>query len=215
MARRFDADHFRAFVLEHPVVRAFAAGLVWKDVNGRLAILTAEDVVDAAGAAVELEAPVTIPHPIEIDEAALVALRRQLSALALVQPFAQLERPFTRDAAAELSALIVATEPRPLVAFEGLLRQRGYHRGKVEQGVVTDSRRPLADGWFMMARHDAIWVRERGQKKCGLQDIEPIRLPIWAPPTPALFSEAFEDARAVLGAPKERKPRKPRTPPAT
>ncbi|MDI3289271.1 hypothetical protein [Polyangium sp. 15x6] len=158
---------------------------------------------------------------IEIDEAALVALRRQLAALALVQPFAQLERPFTRDAEAQLSALIAATEPRPLVAFEGLLRQRGYHRGEVEHGVVTDSRRPLADGWVLMARHDAIWVRERGQKKCGLQGIEPVRLPIWAPPTPALFSEAFEDARVVLeggvGAKKARapKPRKPRTPPAT
>ncbi|MDI1476473.1 DUF4132 domain-containing protein [Polyangium sp. y55x31] len=236
VARSFDAEHFRAFVLEHPIVRAFATGLVWKDAKGRLVILTAEGMVDATGAAVEIEAPVTIPHPIEIDEAPLVALRRQLAALALVQPFAQLERSFTRDAQARLSVLIAQAEPRPVVVFEGLLRQRGYHRGEVEQGVVTDSRRPLADGWFMMARHDAIWVRGRGQKKCGLQDIEPIRLPIWEAPTPALFSEAFEDARAVLeaeagtkkarapkkpkdaavaGEPKERKPRKPRTPPAT
>ncbi|MDC0747920.1 DUF4132 domain-containing protein [Polyangium mundeleinium] len=236
VGRSYDAEHFRVFVIEHPVVRAFAAGLVWKDAKGRLAILTAEGAVDAAGVVVDLVAPVTIPHPIEIDEAVLAALRERLAALALVQPFAQLERRFHRDAQAQLATLITASKPRPLAAFEGLLRQRGYHRGTVEEGIVTESRRPLGDGWFMMVRHDAIWVRERGQKTCGLQNIEPIRLPVWAAPTPALWSEALEDARIVLetemgpkkarapkkpkdtadaGEPKARNPRKPRKDPAT
>ncbi|MDI1428705.1 DUF4132 domain-containing protein [Polyangium sorediatum] len=214
VGRSYDAEHFRAFVLEHPVVRAFVAGLVWKDAKGRFAILTAEGAVDAAGAVVDLVAPVTIPHPIEIDDAAFSALRARLAALALVQPFVQLERRFTRDAQAQLSALIAATQPKPLAAFEGLLRQRGYHRGTVEEGIVTESRRPLGDGWFMMARHDAIWVRQRGQKTCGLQDIEPIRQPAWAAPTPALWSEALEDARVVLeaeaGTKKARAPKKPK-----
>lgn len=45
------------------------------------------------------------------------------------------------------------------------------------------------------------------QRRAALRDIEPSRLLIWEAEAPALFCEAFEDARVVLDVEKPRAPR--------
>lgn len=104
VGRTFNREHFAAFVMERPIVRKAAVGLVFLDAKERAAILTAQT---------------------------LATLGSRLSALGLAQPCPQVARALSRTAKEELLALRAQKlPPRTLLSA---LKALGYRPGAVEQ----------------------------------------------------------------------------------
>lgn len=200
VGRTFDREHFEAFVMEHPIVRKAAIGLVFLDAKERPAILTAAGFIDGDGAKVTPEAPLSIAHPCTLSDPVLAALGGKLSELGLAQPFPQTAREFSRNAKEELFAL--RNQKLPPRTLLQALKALGYRPGAVEQGVVSDAYRPLAAGFYLVARHDGIFVKDsrclNGTRKSTVEELSAQKQDDWAEPTRTLDSEALLDLRKLL-----------------
>jgi hypothetical protein len=97
--RRWHADAFRMYFIEHPLLRHLARRLVWGVYRGATLTHTcrvAEDgsLADASDAAVTIPdgGVVGIAHPLEIDAATLTRWSRVFADYEILQPFMQLAR---------------------------------------------------------------------------------------------------------------------------
>jgi hypothetical protein len=198
-ARPYPAAHFRTFVLEHPLVRRAANGLVVRHSGGALFALGPDRTIAGEPAA---DGTFSFPHPCAMTDDEIAAMQDRLAAAGLAQPFPQLARPFSRDPEAGLAALRGRSiETRVLLRK---LDELGYRRGSVEDaGLVYEAIRPLAAGWVLRVAHDGFVVstgRHPDGPKNRVEDVAPSRRERdGVPPTPALKSEALEDLKKILG----------------
>jgi HEAT repeat protein len=201
VGRTFAEAHFQTFVMEHPLVRQAATGLVFQDAERACAILTSTGFVDAAGKATKPAFPVTIPHPCMLADDVIAAFQDALAQQDIAQPFAQLARPFTRDPESALTALRdqkMAT--RRMIAS---IEKHGYKRGGVEDaGIVYSAYRTLAAGWILEASHDGFAVannRNPNGKESVLRGVSARQRDRYdLRPTAAMQSEALEDLKKLL-----------------
>ena len=129
-------------------VRQSLEGVIVRDARGALALHTGDRLVDLDGDPVALVAPVTIPHPATLDDAALSRCRAALSSRGVAQPFAQIERPFTRDPEADAAAL--ASRAVDYHALLARLDTLGYRRGEPQDaGIIYDAWRPIDARWLL------------------------------------------------------------------
>lgn len=198
--RKFGGELLRVFVMEHPVARKVAEGLVFRGEGGALALLTDAGFVDASGKSVSPTEPLTIPHPCDVTDADLATFQELLAARGITPAVSQLARSFTRDASSGAALRQQKIETRRMLErFEKL----GYRRGAPQDaGLVYEYYRPLAAGWILEAHFDGIVV-STGRPVKGttsvLEGITPrLRDRYDGKPTAAMLSEALEDLRQVL-----------------
>ena len=201
VGRKFNAEHLKAFVLEHPLVRKTANGLVFRDAAGALGVLGADGFTDAAGAAVALTAPLEIPHPCALTDEQLSAFQDALANLGQSQAFPQVARPFTREPDEGLAAL--ADQTMPTRRMLGQSEKLGYRRGAPQDaGMVYEFTRTLAAGWILVLSHDGFAISD-GRNPNGKDNVIQ---GIYArqrddssdEATTAMASEALEDLRKLL-----------------
>jgi len=80
VGRTFSEDHLRAFILDHPLVREAATGLVFRDAAGAAFILAPSGFVDAAGKPATPAAPLSIPHPSDLSDEVIATFQDALAA---------------------------------------------------------------------------------------------------------------------------------------
>lgn len=202
VGRTFSEDHLRAFILDHPLVREAATGLVFRDAAGAAFILAPSGFVDAAGKPATPAAPLSIPHPSDLSDEVIATFQDALAAQGLAQPFAQLARSFSRDPDAALSAL--RDQKMPTKRMLESLEKHAYKRGRAEDaGLVYTAYRPLAAGWILEASHDG-FVISNGRNPSGKDSVlhgvsarQRDRYDLR--PTVAMKSEALEDLKKLLG----------------
>ncbi|GMU55010.1 MAG: hypothetical protein AMXMBFR33_41560 [Candidatus Xenobia bacterium] len=144
--RRWSVENFRMFMVEHPLVFHLARRLVWGsyDESGKLtgAFRVAEDrsLADLKDRPFEPGARVGLVHPLELTEETIGAWARLLGDYELLQPFPQLGRPVFRPTPAEArSNELTRFADRKVKSGSVLgLENRGWRRGYVESGVVTE-----------------------------------------------------------------------------
>ncbi len=146
--RRWHADAFRMYFVEHPLLRHLARRLVWGAYrDGKLArtFRVAEDAsladVTDAGVTVEGDARVGIVHPLELGKDVIEKWSRVLADYEVLQPFAQLARDVHTMTDEERTSRKLERFANREVrggAVMGLL-SRGWTRGSVEDnGVVYE-----------------------------------------------------------------------------
>ena len=91
--RTWPVQVWRERYLDHPLVGTIARRLIWK-VNGNAATFVNGEVQDVAGNKVSIDANsmISLWHPVGHTAGQVVAWRRQIEALAIVQPFKQAHR---------------------------------------------------------------------------------------------------------------------------
>ena len=204
VGRRFDTEHLRLFILDHPLVRKAATGLVFQDAGEVLGVLGEGGFTDARGAAVALVPPLRIPHPCDLTDDQLASFQDALASSGQAQPFPQVARPFSREPDEGLAAL--ADQSLPTRRLIAQCEKLGYRRGSPQDaGMVYEFNRPLAAGWVLTVRHDGYAVsngRNPGGKDGVIQGLEAYhRDDDDAEVTLAMASEALEDLRKLLATP--------------
>ncbi|MBK6464836.1 MAG: DUF4132 domain-containing protein [Myxococcales bacterium] len=154
--RRWKADGFRTFLVEHPLVVHLVRRLLWGVYEGaelKSTFRVAEDgtFADAKDAAVSLaaDASVGIVHRLSLDEASLARWSVVFSDYELIQPFDQLGRQTYSPTAAEIAAKAIDRLGDTEVKTSRLmgLEARGWRKGAPQDaGWVWDMWRPLGDG---------------------------------------------------------------------
>lgn len=146
--RRWAADDFRRFFVDHPLMRELAARLVWAvcDVEGRIAdaFRVAEDgtLADAQDRAYQApaDARIAIAHPLQLSPEPAAAFRLQFADYELLQPFPQLAREVYTLTDAERAATRIerfVAQECATGAVIGLL-ERGWRRGLPGDGGHID-----------------------------------------------------------------------------
>jgi hypothetical protein len=146
--RRWHADAFRMYFVEHPLLRHLARRLVW-GVYGKTSLTQTFRVAEDASLADAEDAAITIPgdglvgitHPLALDEKTLARWSRVLADYEILQPFMQLARDVHTMTDAERTSRSLTRFANLEVrggAVSGLL-SRGWTRGPVEDnGVVFE-----------------------------------------------------------------------------
>ena len=147
--RTWDRDAWTALFVRNPLMRQFAAGLIWGVYeDGRLqqsfrylddgSFSTAgeEEYTPAEGARIGLV------HPVELDAAALAAWQQQLADYEITQPVLQLSRPVLRVTEAERTARAFerfAGKKLSVLSLSSRLLGQGWYRGSVQDGGSYDT----------------------------------------------------------------------------
>ncbi|SDD66120.1 DUF4132 domain-containing protein [Glycomyces harbinensis] len=167
-ARTWNADEFRRFFAEHPLVKHLARRLVWlAEADGaRTGFRIAEDgsYSDAADDAFTLpeNAVVRLAHPIHMEPKEVDAWAEVLADYEILQPFDQLARPvmaFTEDELA--TGHLTRFEDKQVEVGRLLgLTKRGWRRAAPEDGGVEPGiHYPLPSGGYVtIALSPGIWV---------------------------------------------------------
>jgi predicted DNA-binding WGR domain protein len=147
--RRWNADNFRMFFLDHPVMRTLAARLVWAtytDGQATQLFRIAEDwtLADRDDTLFELPANATvgIAHLLEMPEAARDAFGQIFADYEILQPFKQLGRETYALSDAEKAATTLTRFKDKTVATASMmgLINRGWERGEAQDAGWV--------GWF-------------------------------------------------------------------
>lgn len=137
-------NSWESLFLKHPLLRSLAITLLWGVIPaGQAHIQTLFRPLEDGTLTDATDAPVTLPaagcvrliHPIELDEQTLAAWTEHLSAYALVQPFAQLQRPIQRVSAEERDATSWEHCQGARVhggAFKGRALKANWQRGLID-----------------------------------------------------------------------------------
>jgi hypothetical protein len=141
--RRWPVARWRELYEAHPLLRAFASGLVWGVYDSPRTLLRTFRryhngiLADAAGTEEELleaDTQIGMVHPLELDEVALRAWQAHLGRLKVKQPFPQLDRPVELlDPLLANRREIAVTRDKKLSAgtFRSRAEKRGWFRGSV------------------------------------------------------------------------------------
>lgn len=198
--RRWTVPVFRALMVEHPLLGHLVRRLVWGSYQQERLLYTfrvAEDgtLADSEDRAVEWPSDTSIGvfHPLD-DLKCLNNWRVLLADYQILQPFAQIERPVILRGAGEESGEIKRFEgkiaPRgQILRLEG----RGWRRGNVESGVVTDYQKNLTCGLATLAICIDGGIEDMAKLDATLQELVlPANL------HPVEFSEVLLDIQVCL-----------------
>ena len=141
--RRWDAEAFRTYVVDHPLVGQLVRRLVLAayDASGKLlgTFRIAEDgsYANEKDEAFEVrqEATVGVVHPLELDPALLAIWGDRFADYEIVQPFAQLGRDVPRNITLGDFVSFPKADTLKLLGLE----RRGWKRGAVGDGGMIDS----------------------------------------------------------------------------
>ncbi|MUN40578.1 DUF4132 domain-containing protein [Actinomadura litoris] len=132
--RRWTPEEFRALFLAHPLMWHIARRLVWR--SGEVEFRVAEDrsLADVRDDAVEISAPVELPHPLRLT--APDAWAEVFADYEILQPFPQLGRPVHALTAKERDAARLERFEGASVHFGAILGlvDRGWKLGPKETG---------------------------------------------------------------------------------
>ncbi len=166
--RRWNVENFRMFMVDHPLVLHLSRRLVWGayDEAGKLTgtFRVAEDrsLADVQDRPFEPSGKVGLVHPLELTEEAIGAWARLLGDYQLLQPFAQLGRPVFRPTPAEArSNELTRFADRQVKSGSVLgLENRGWRRGYVESGVLTELLWPCDQGEVALHLDPGVYLPE-------------------------------------------------------
>jgi hypothetical protein len=147
--RRWRASVFASTIVQHPLLSRLARGLVWARADWRTGTtLSTFRVTEDGSFADARDEPVrfgerdaiVLPHPLEIDPAALDTWSAVFGDYQLVPPFPQLGRPLFDPTSAERQAGVLSRfrgEPTTQMAIAGRLEARGWRRLDPQDGFVA------------------------------------------------------------------------------
>jgi hypothetical protein len=150
LGRRWFADEFSNFLLNHPLMPVLLKQFVWGgfDMFGKLKasymMLSKSDFRTMSGESVSISefSEIGILHPLQLDESELMQWRAKFAELGITQIFPQLQRPVNLlhdNEAHDVEILRVRNYRIPAVYIIGVLEKRGWHRGPVgEGGLFTE-----------------------------------------------------------------------------
>jgi hypothetical protein len=207
--RRWAADGFRTFLVEHPLVVHLTRRLVWGvfDEKGRLknTFRVAEDrsYADASDAEFNLAAGVTvgIVHALELDAKSTGSWSQILADYTLIQPFPQIGRPtFALEPKEKGKTKLDRVKGRKVKTGKVMgLQNRGWRKGSPQDaGQIYEMVKPLGE------LGQAELAFDPGINAGGMDSVEPeqtlgeLTLPVKAEALdPILFSELVRDAMLV------------------
>jgi predicted DNA-binding WGR domain protein len=213
--RRWDADVFRTFLVEHPLVGHLARRLVWAsyDAKGKLVATfrVAEDrtLADEKDKAKKLAegASVGIPHPLELDAKLVTQWRELFESYELHQPFPQLARETFKIEKAEAKATELERVAGKVVPFGkvlGLLN-RGWEKEDLGESATASLTKKLGGDLAARLEFDpglaSENVAESGDQHLGtaqVSNLEGAKTALGAL-DPIVFSELVRDLVGLEG----------------
>jgi predicted DNA-binding WGR domain protein len=180
-ARRWSAEEFRSFFVEHPLLTHVVRRLVWgvygPDGNLQRSFRVAEDrtYADAADDACELpsRAVLGIAHRLHLTDADVSAWSKVLSEYELVQPFEQLVRSIHRLSPDEREGTNLQRFDKRVVETRKMLGllSRGWRKGPAQDGgCIFEMYKPIRPG--LIASLDF----EQGLNAGGMDSVDPTQM---------------------------------------
>jgi hypothetical protein len=156
--RRFPADVFQAFFVEHPLVQHLARRLVWGVYAGDGSLLGTFRLAEDGTLATPEDDPFTLPegssagivHALELSPELAGRWGQVLGDYEILQPFRQLSRETFAPTAEERQARKLDRIPGVTIPTGKVLglEQRGWRRGPAQDGGVSGwYERPLDETW--------------------------------------------------------------------